>query len=244
MSKYQRQVGDIVELTNEGVAKIEQYKNNYTESTRPVFSKERTWNALSMGNLWIGMIVSIAVYQVASGLIVAGMTWYQALFTIVLGHSLVMGFALILGHFGTKYGLTFPMLCKMAFGTKGIIIPALIRGIIGCFWFGVQAWIGGQAVHAIIGAIVPSWGNMGFSTLFISFLIFWAINVYIARSGSKGVKALQDYSAPVLIILSFIVIIWGLSTANWSFNTLLSEPSYTAIQTPIFGNYFSLHFQL
>lgn len=225
MGKYQRQVGDIVELTDEGIARIKEYKNNYSESTRPIFAKERDWTAWSMGNLWIGMLVSIAVYQVASGLIVAGMAWYEALFTIVLGHTLVMAFAVILGHFGTKYGLNFPMLCKMAFGSKGIIVPALIRGILGCFWFGVQAWIGGQAVNAILETIIPSWRGMGFAGLFISFLLFWLMNVYIAASGSRAVKALQGYSAPVLILLSFIVIIWGLSTAGWSFSTLLSEPS-------------------
>ena len=225
MGKYQKQVGDVVELTEEGISKIGQYKNNYMDSTRPIFAKERDWTAWSMGNLWIGMLVSIAVYQVASGLIVAGMAWYQALFVIVLGHTLVMGFAVILGHFGTKYGLTFPMLCKLVFGPKGILIPALIRGIIGIFWFGVQSWIGGQAINAIIGVIVPAWKNIGFTGLFISFLIFWVINVYIAGSGSKAVKALQSYSAPMLIILSFVVIVWGLSTADWSLSTLLAEPS-------------------
>ncbi|QUG40615.1 NCS1 family nucleobase:cation symporter-1 [Psychrobacillus sp. INOP01] len=223
-NKFQNQIDDIIELNEVGIEEIKKHKNNYTESTRPISKAERSWGAFSMGNLWIGMIVSIAVYQVASGLIVAGMTWYQALFTIVLGHTLVMGFALILGHFGTKYGLNFPMLCKMAFGTKGVIIPALIRGIIGCFWFGVQAWIGGQAVNAILKTFIPAWSNLEFFGLIIAFLLFWLLNVYIAWSGSKGVKMLQDYAAPLLILLSLVVIIWSLNTANWSFSVLLSEP--------------------
>jgi len=225
IANYQRQVGDIVELTDAGVAQIREYKNSYSETNRPVRSGERFWNAWSMGNLWVGIIVSIAVYQVASGLIVAGMTWYQALFTIVLGHTLVMAFAVILGHFGTKYGLNFPMLCKMAFGSRGVVIPAMIRGIIGCFWFGVQAWIGGQAVNAILSTIIPGWGNLEFVGYFISFLLFWALNVYIAGNGSRAVKALQDYAAPVLIVLSFIVIGWALNAANWSLATLMSDPS-------------------
>lgn len=225
MSLYQKQTGDIVELTDAGLEVINQHKNNYAESTKPIPASERDWSAMSMGNLWIGMLVSIAVYQVASGLIVSGMSWYQALFTIVLGHSLVMVFAVVLGHFGTKYGVTYPMLCKMVFGSKGTVVPSLVRGILGCFWFGVQAWIGGQAVNAIITTIIPGWKDMGFTGLFISFLIFWAMNVFIAASGSKAVKALESYAAPVLIVLSFIVIIWGMSTANWSISTLLAEPS-------------------
>lgn len=238
MNNYQHQTDDIVELTDSGLKAIESYPNNYTNNTRPILLKDRNWSALSMTNLWIGMLVSIAVYQVASGLIVAGMSWAQALFTIVLGHSLVMIFAVILGHFGTKYGLTYPMLCKFIFGSKGIIIPSIIRGGLGCFWFGVQAWIGGQALNAIFEVIFPSFANGNFLSYFISFIIFWTINVYIASSGSNAIKALENYSAPLLIILSFIVILWGLDTANWSLNTLLSVPELQGDPTKNFWDLF------
>ena len=225
MSAFQVQDGDIVELTAAGVEEIQKHKNNYTDVTKPIGKKERTWGTWDMANLWIGMIVSIAVYQVASGLIVSGMSWAQALFTIVLGHTLVMIFAVILGHFGTKYGVSYPMLCKLVFGSKGTIVPSLVRGILGCFWFGVQAWIGGQALNTILSTFIPLWGNLGFKGLFISFLIFWAMNVYIAGSGSKAVQKLAKFAAPVLIVLSFIVIVWAIACADWSVANLLSEPS-------------------
>lgn len=225
MAELQKQNGDIVELTEAGIERIMQYKNNYTDVTKPLGVKDRTWGTWDMANLWIGMIVSIAVYQVASGLIVSGMSWLQALITIVLGHSLVMVFAVILGHFGTKYGVTYPMLCKLVFGSKGTIVPSLVRGILGCFWFGVQAWIGGQALNTIVCALLPAWSDMGFKGLFISFLIFWAMNVYIAGSGSSAVQKLAKYAAPTLILLSFIVIIWGISTADWSIAKLLADSS-------------------
>ena len=225
MRGYQRQNGDIVELTAAGMEAVKSHKNNYADSTKPLAMEERKWSAWDMGNLWIGMLVSIAVYQVASGLIVSGMSWAEALFTIVLGHFLVMVFAVVLGHFGTKYGLTYPMLCKMVFGSKGTVVPSLVRGILGCFWFGVQAWIGGQAVNAILAVFLPFWNGLGFKGLFISFLIFWLMNVYIAGSGSGAVQKLEKFAAPVLILLSFIVIIWGMYTADWSITGLLSEPS-------------------
>ena len=214
MSAFQVQDGDIVELTAAGVEEIQKHKNNYTDVTKPIGKKERTWGTWDMANLWIGMIVSIAVYQVASGLIVSGMSWAQALFTIVLGHTLVMIFAVILGHFGTKYGVSYPMLCKLVFGSKGTIVPSLVRGILGCFWFGVQAWIGVQALNTILSTFIPLWGNLGFKGLFISFLIFWAMNVYIAGSGSKAVQKLAKFAAPVLIVLSFIVIVWAIACAD------------------------------
>lgn len=225
MSKFQHEVDGIEELTQEGLDAIHAEDNVYSESSRPVFARERDWNTWNMTALWVGILVSIAVYQVGSGLIVAGMSWYQALFTIVLGHTLVMVFAVALGHFGTKYGVGYPMLSRLIFGPKGVIVPAIVRGVLGCFWFGVQAWIGGQAVNAILEVFIPSWRGMGFTGLFISFLIFWAMNVYIAASGSKAVKALETYSAPGLIGLSLVVILWGLSQTDWSMSTLLSHPS-------------------
>ena len=221
-SEYQVEKDGIVSLTEAGVKAIENHKNFYSPATSPIPREKRDWHTKDMANLWIGIMVSIAVYQVASGLLVAGMTWYQALITIVLGHTLVMAVAMIIGHYGVKYGMNYAMLGKTIFGEKGLFIPALIRGILGVFWFGVQAWIGGQAVNIIIQTIVPSWEGLGFTGFFISFLIFWAINVYIAAYGNKAVKILEGVSAPALILMSLIVIIWGFSTAGWSLDALLS----------------------
>ncbi|WBW49869.1 NCS1 family nucleobase:cation symporter-1 [Peptoniphilus equinus] len=220
----QRKVGDVYDLTPEGVREIQAHDNDYNEISAPINSDKRDWRTKDIANLWIGMIVSIAVYQVASGLLVSGMSWVQALVTIILGHTIVMGVAIALGHFGTKYGMNYPMLSKLVFGPKGMIFPSLIRGVLGIFWFGVQAWIGGQAVFIIINAIYPAWSTYGFMTQFISFLIFWMMNVYIAASGSKAVKILEGVSAPILLVLSLIVIIWGFGTAKWNLHTLLNVP--------------------
>lgn len=212
----------LVDITNKGLAQIQCNQNFYSEATAPIKVSHRDWHFKDVVNLWVGLIVSIAVYQVASGLLVAGMTWYEALFTIVLGHTLVMAVAVILGHYGTKYGMNYAMLSKIIFGQKGLCIPSFIRGLMGVFWFGVQSWIGGQATNIILETIIPSWETLGFTGIFISFLIFWAINVYIAASGNKAVKILEGVSAPGLIVLSFVVILWAMYTANWSLTDLLS----------------------
>lgn len=221
---YQVRRGDCIDLTQEGLELIEAHPNMLHEQTAQIPSTKRDWKFINIFNLWVGMIVSIAVYQVTSGLIVSGMTWYQALFTIVLGHSLVMIFAIVFGHFGTKYGLNYPMLSRIVFGTKGVVIPSIVRGLLGCFWFGVQTWIGGQALNAIFGVLIPGWTQLGFTGTFVAFLIFWVLNVLIAAAGGKGVKVLENIAAPMLVVLSFIVIIWGMSLAGWNLTTLLSVP--------------------
>lgn len=125
--------GDLVDLTSEGLNEIKTHKNDYNEMSAQIPSEKRDWRTKDIANLWIGMIVSIAVYQVASGLLVSGMSWKQALFTVVLGHTIVMGVAIALGHFGTKYGLTYSMLSKIVFGKKRNCISLFNKGFIRCF---------------------------------------------------------------------------------------------------------------
>ena len=168
---FQKRVGDIYDLTPKGVDIINEGPNAYSKATAPISSEDRDWSTKDIANLWVGLIVSIAVYQVASGLLVAGMNWYEALFTIILGHTIVMGVAIIIGHYGTRYGMTYPLLGKIIFGPKGLIFPSIVRGILGVFWFGVQAWIGGQATFIIISTLFPSFLELEFIGYFISFII-------------------------------------------------------------------------
>ena len=147
-----------------------------------------------------------------SALLAAGLTWYQALFICVLGHSLVLIPSILLGKFGSRYGTSFPILSKMVFGPKGTAIPTLIRAFMGCLWFGIQNWIGSVAFHAIIVTILPFYANIP-GCEFISFAIFVLINFYIGYHGSKAIRFLEDYSAPVLIFLSAVVIVWAVFVA-------------------------------
>lgn len=218
MTTYQKKTHDFVELTPAGIKKIQTYPNNvYNDETRPISGKHRTWNAFSFASLWVGIIVSIPVYMLASGLLSGGMNWWQAIFTIVLGHTLVMGPAVLLGHFGTKYGTNFPLLSKFAFGPKGNVLPTLVRGILGCFWFGIQCWIGGTAIHSILSILLPAFSNLPFNH-YIAFFLFLFINVYLGLKGSGFIKFIENYLAIILIALCFIVIVWASTLAGGFFN--------------------------
>ena len=196
-------------FSDEDKKRISEFPNNYSEDTKPFEINERSWSALSIANLWIGIIVSIPVYMLASGLMASGMNWWQALITVIIGHSLVIIPSVLLGHCGTKYGLSYPMLSKLVFGIKGNVLPTLIRAVLGIFWYSIQCWIGGQAVNTIIVTIFPS-----FSYPLISFIIFILINFYIAYSGNKAVKQMANYAAPILVLLGIGVIIWGYSVSD------------------------------
>src|SRR6202162_2378170 len=123
----------------------------------PTPMSRRTWSTYNIAALWIGMSVVITTYTLASGLMQQGMTWYQALGTILLGNLIVLLPMVLNAHAGTKYGISFPVLCRASFGVRGANVAAMLRAIVACGWFGIQTWIGGLALDALLGAAWTGW---------------------------------------------------------------------------------------
>src|SRR5205809_3742224 len=152
----------------------------YNEDLAPVPIARRNWSTYNYAALWISMAHCIPTYMMASGLISAGMSWWQALVTILLGNTIVLVPILMNSHPGTKYGIPFPVFARAAYGTAGSNLPALMRALVACGWFGIQAWIGGEALHTFFGALIPGWTGLlgpGFgghsTTEWLSFIVFW-----------------------------------------------------------------------
>ena len=128
----------------------------WNEDLAPTRLKDRTWSTWNIAALWIGMSVVITTYTLAGGFISAGMSWWQAMMTILLGNCIVLIPMVLNAHAGTRYGVSFPVLLRASFGTKGANIPAILRAIVACGWFGIQTWIGGTALDAAV------WRNLEF----------------------------------------------------------------------------------
>src|SRR3954453_16671961 len=129
----------------------------YNEDLAPVPVANRNWTTYNYAALWVSMAHCIPTYMMASGLISAGMDWWQALFTILLGNTIVLIPILLNSHPGTKNGIPFPVFARAAYGTLGSNVPALMRALVACGWFGIQAWIGGEALNTFFKAIIPGW---------------------------------------------------------------------------------------
>ena len=119
----------------------------------------RTWSTYHIAALWIGMSVVITTYTLASGLMQQGMTWWQAMLTILLGNVIVLVPMILNAHAGTKYGVSFPVLCRASFGVRGANVPAMLRALVACGWFGIQTWIGGLALNTLLAAAWPAWSS-------------------------------------------------------------------------------------
>tara|TARA_R110002167_G_scaffold14299_7_gene58214 strand:+ start:9112 stop:10839 length:1728 start_codon:yes stop_codon:yes gene_type:complete len=195
----------------------------YSEDLAPVSKINRTWNKWNLAAIWIGMAVCIPTYLLASYMIKTGLNWYEALIIIGLANLIITVPMILNGHAGVKYGVPFPVIGRSSFGTKGIHIASVTRGIIACGWFGVQTWIGGLAIYAIFNAVTGSTGELGLSVgKFVGFGIFWFINIYFIWKGTESIKWLETYSAPILIIMGVALIWWGYAKAD-GFSVVLNQ---------------------
>ncbi len=174
----------------------------------PTPPERRTWSTYNIAALWIGMSVVITTYTLASGLMAQGMNWWQAMLTILLGNTVVLVPMVLNAHAGTKYGISFPVLCRASFGVRGANLPALLRALVACGWFGIQTWIGALALDALARAAWPGWAGVPGHTA-IAFGFFWAIEVAVILRGTEGIKLLESWSAPLLLGGGAILLLWA-----------------------------------
>lgn len=201
------------------------------EDLAPTPPEARTWSVFNMAALWIGMVVCVPTYMLAGGLIDLGMSWGQAVATVCLGNIVVLVPMILNGHPGTKYGVPFPVLARASFGTRGANVPALLRGLVACGWFGIQTWIGGSAIYQLLSALAGrQLGGADLPVLGInaaelgSFLLFWVIQVAIIWRGIESIKILETWAAPFLILMGLLLLAWAYRRAD-GFGPMLSAPS-------------------
>ena len=195
----------------------------YSHDLAPVPESERTWNKWHLAAIWVGMAVCIPTYILASYMIKSGLDWIEALLIIFFANLIVTLPMVLNGHAGVKYGVPFPVLGRAAFGFNGIHIPALVRGLVACGWFGIQTWIGGLALYAIAcaatGAEVATGLTIG---KFAGFAIFWLMNIYFIWKVTESIRWLESFAAPILVVIGLALIGWGASKGG-GFDVVLQQ---------------------
>ncbi len=183
----------------------------------------RTWGTYNYAALWIAMSVNIPTYMLASAMIAGGMDWKQALFTVFLGNLLVLAPMLLNAHAGAKYGIPFPIFARAVFGVLGANVAAMLRALVACGWFGIQAWIGGEALNALLIALHPAWARQAHG-VWICFFSFWLLNLMVVLWGMRLIRRLQAVSAPFLLLVGLALLLWARAHAG-GFGPMLATPS-------------------
>src|SRR5579885_3640189 len=203
---------------------------HYNGDLAPVPVSGRNWSTCNYVALWFSMSCCIPTYMLSSGLIAEGMNWWQALLTILTGNLVVLAPILLNSHAGTKYGIPFPVFARASYGTVGSNLPALMRALVACGWFGIQTWIGGQALFVLVRSLAPTWPTLlggavgGYTpTEWLSFLAFWGLNIFIIFHGMDLVRRVENFAAPFVLAMTSLLMVWAVSRAN-GLGHLLAEP--------------------
>jgi NCS1 family nucleobase:cation symporter-1 len=214
----------------------------------PTNRAERRWGMKDLAALWISMSACIPTYMLASSLIAEGMNWWQAVATVFLGNLIVLVPMTLNAHAGTKYGIPFPIYCRASFGIRGANVPALLRALVACGWFGIQTWIGGWAIYKIVAIYVPAWERLpplpglGINAAEAScFLAFWAANMAVIYLGIDSIRLLLNIKAPLLIAMGLALLAWAYRAAD-GFGPMLDQPSQFAAGGPKAGQFWAFFF--
>jgi nucleobase:cation symporter-1, NCS1 family len=217
----------------------------YSEDLAPVPPSKRSWGTWNYAALWVSMSLCIPTYMLASSLIGGGMNWWQSILTIFLGNTIVLIPMILNGHAGAKYGIPFPVFARASFGTSGANIPAMLRAIVACGWFGIQTWIGGFAIYQMMRLWMPSLetlpqifpASLGLLTgPAICFFLFWLLNMLVVYLGVESIRKLLVFKALFLPIAALALLFWAIN-AGGGLGPILNEPSKFATSTE-FWNFF------
>jgi len=203
----------------------------WNEDLAPTSAAQRTWRWYHFAALWVGMVMCIPAYTLSASLIEAGMSAYQAVFTVFLANAIVLLPMLLIGHAGTKYGIPYAVLARAAFGTHGARLPALMRAIVACGWYGIQTWFGGSMIYTLLGVLAgheiggAKLDGLGINgAQLLCFLVFWAIQFWFIVHGMNAIRKLENYTAPLKIAICFVLLGWVYQKAG-GFGPLLDAPS-------------------
>lgn len=120
------------------------------DDLKPTTSAQRTFSGWEMASLWIGLVVGVPTYYLAGSLVDLGMAWWQGIATVVTANIILLIPLVLTGDVGTRYGISFPVLARSSFGIRGAHIPTLLRALVGCGWYGIETWIGGEAIFLLL----------------------------------------------------------------------------------------------
>src|SRR2546430_2533511 len=195
----------------------------YNEDLAAVPLSRRTWTLYNYASLWVAMSVCIPTYMLASGLIAGGMNWWQAVGTILLGNLIVLIPMLLNAHAGARYGIPFPVFVRASFGVRGANVPAVLRALVACGWFGIQTWIGGQAIFTMLQILWPA-AKGSSAGMWACFFFFWVLNMLVVWRGIDTIKVLEGVAAPFMLSVGLLMLWWITSLAG-GFGPVLSAPS-------------------
>ncbi len=211
----------------------------YNHDLAPTAPEGRTWGVFSVFAMWMSDVHSVGGYTFAASLFFLGLTGWQVLISMVAGILVVYALMNLIGRPSQRYGIPFPVMARVSFGVMGANLAAVIRGVVGIVWYGVQTYFASKAVQVLVLAFVPSAealthsGFAGLSALgWFSFLFMWMFQLLIFQSGMETIRKFIDFCGPAVYVVMFMLAAWILWQAGLSSLSLqLSDKHYSGVES-------------
>ncbi|TIS11074.1 MAG: nitrate reductase, partial [Mesorhizobium sp.] len=169
----------------------------YNEDLAP--ATVRNWGPFSIFNVWTSDVHSLWGYYLAASLFLFCGGFVNFIIAIGIGSLIIYFLMNLVGYAGVKTGVPYPVLARASFGIWGANIPALVRAVVACFWYGAQTAAASGAIVALLTRL--QWFDefnrtshlLGHSTLeVICFVVIWALQLLIIQKGMETVRRFQD----------------------------------------------------
>ena len=184
----------------------------YNEDLAP--AKDRKWGAFSIFNVWTSDVHSLWGYYLAASLFLLCGSFFNFVVAIGLGSLVIYALMNLVGYAGVKTGVPYPVLARASFGVWGANLPALVRAVVACFWYGAQTAAASGAIVALLTRtdsfmeFHKTTHFLGHSGLeFICFVVVWALQLLIIQKGMETVRKFQDWAGPAVWVAMLILAI-------------------------------------
>lgn len=180
----------------------------------PTALAERHWRWQDYAALWIGMVVCVPTYTMASSMLDQGFTWQKAVLLVFLANCIVLVPMILMGRIGAQHGIPFPVIARASFGVRGASLPAVLRGLVACGWFSINCYFGGLALHSFLNVLGmnlagPADGQFISNSQLVTFFIFWLMHIYFIWNGLESIRKLEVFAAPLMIAASVALVVWA-----------------------------------
>src|ERR1700754_1187161 len=187
----------------------------------PVPHDKRTWTGYSIFAMWMSDVHSVGGYTFAASLFLLGLSGWQVLAALVIGISVVNVLMNWIGRPSQQHGIPFPVMARVSLGVMGANFAAVIRGVVGIVWYGVQTYFASKAVATLILLFIPpavALTQTSFLQLTalggISFLFMWIFQLIIFQRGMETIRKFIDFCGPAVYVVMFVLMAWILSQAG------------------------------
>lgn len=184
--------------------------------------KNQNWGWYSIFAFWMSDVHSVGGYVFAASLFALGLNGLQVFISLLLGISIVLVFANLMGQPGQKAGVPFPVVARMSFGVFGANIPAVIRGLIAVVWYGIQTYLASSSFIILLLYFFPSTESLaqhsfiGLSYLgWVGFLSMWVLQGIVFMFGIDMIRKVIDWSGPAIYVAMFALCIYMVDLAGW-----------------------------